>query len=182
MSCQALLLAVALSVIDAIRRSAKPHDAVLGWVERLGRYADVRLHPSATGDPGVLVYRLDDRLFFANVNYVQSRIREAIAGAPTPVHWLVFDAEGLSHVDATGIDFLTDLIESLRKEVDHVRVRPAQEPDDGPSQDAGVLRLMGEDHLYPTVSAAVDGRTHASLSGCCGVAPTPTQDRSISSG
>ena len=65
--------------------------------------------------PGVLVYRLDDRLFFANANYVQARIREAVAGAPTPVHWLVFDAEGLSHVDATGIELLTELIESLRK-------------------------------------------------------------------
>ena len=93
---QALLLAVALTVVDAIRRSAKPHDAVLGRVERLDRYADVRLHPSATVTPGVLVYRLDDRLFFANVNYVQSRLREAIAGAPTPVNWLVFDAEGLA--------------------------------------------------------------------------------------
>ena len=68
MSCQALLLAVALAVIDVIRRSANPHDAVLGWVERLGRHADVRMHPSAKVTPGVLVYRLDDRLFFANVN------------------------------------------------------------------------------------------------------------------
>ena len=89
---------------------------MLGWVERLGRYADVQMHPSAKVTPGVLVYRLDDRLFFANVNYVQSRIREAVAGAPTPVHWLVFDAEGLGHVDATGIDLLTDLIEAIRKE------------------------------------------------------------------
>lgn len=73
---EALLVAVALSVIDAIRRSATPRDAVLGWVDRLDRYADVRLHPSAKLVPGVLVYRLDDRLFFANANYVQSRIRK----------------------------------------------------------------------------------------------------------
>jgi sulfate permease, SulP family len=79
---RALLLAVALSVVDAVRRSAAPHDAVLGWVERLDRYADVRLHPSAKIVPGVLVYRLDDRLFFANANYVKGRIRErAGAGA-----------------------------------------------------------------------------------------------------
>jgi SulP family sulfate permease len=152
---RALLLAVALSIVDAVRRSATPHDAVLGWVERLDRYADVRLHPSAKIVPGVLVYRLDDRLFFANANYVKGRIHEAIAGAPAPVRWLVFDAEALNHIDATGLRMLTELIESLRKESitfvfarlhDHTR-KHLEEP--------GVVDLVGEDHLYPTVHAAV---------------------------
>ena len=154
---QALLLAVAMSVIDAIRRSAKPHDAVLGRVDRLDRYADVRFHPSATVTPGVLVYRLDDRLFFANVNYVQSRLREAIAGAPTPVHWLVFDAEGLGHVDATGVDFLTDLIASLRKEDITFVFARLKGPLVEHLTEAGVLELIGEEHVYPTVHAAVAG-------------------------
>jgi high affinity sulfate transporter 1 len=154
---QALLLAVALAVFDAIRRSAKPHDAVLGRVERLDRYADVRLHPSATVVPGVLVYRLDDRLFFANVNYVQSRLREAIAGAPTPIHWLVFDAEGLSNIDATGLDFLTDLINSLRKEDIAFVFARLKNPMVEHLTDAGVIDLIGEDHVYPTVHAAVAG-------------------------
>jgi high affinity sulfate transporter 1 len=154
---QALLLAVALAVIDAIRRSATPHDAVLGRVERLDRYADVRFHPSATVVPGVLVYRLDDRLFFANVNYVQSRLREAIAGAPTPVHWLVFDAEGLSHVDATGVEFLTDLIESLRKEHITFVFARLKSPMVEHLTEAGVVDILGEDQLYPTVHAAVAG-------------------------
>ena len=68
---EALIVAVGLSMIDAVRRSARPYDAVLGWVERLGRYADVSLHPSARVTPGVVVYRLDDRLFFANARYVE---------------------------------------------------------------------------------------------------------------
>jgi MFS superfamily sulfate permease-like transporter len=157
----ALLLAIALAVIDVIRRSATPHDAVLGWVERLGRHADVRMHPSAQVTPGVLIYRLDDRLFFANVNYVQSRIREAVAGSPTAVHWLVFDAEGLNHVDATGIDLLTTLIEALEKESITFVFARLKSPVTDRLQDAGVLRLVGEAHLYPTVSAAV------------GAAPTP---------
>jgi len=154
---QALLLAVALTVIDAIRRSAKPHDAVLGRVERLDRYADVRFHPSATVVPGVLVYRLDDRLFFANVNYVQSRIREAIAGAPAAVHWLVFDAEGFSHVDASGVDFMSDLIESLRKEDITFVFARLKSPMVEHLRQAGILDLVGEDHVYPTVHAAVAG-------------------------
>jgi sulfate permease, SulP family len=152
---RALLLAIALSVVDAVRRSAKPHDAVLGWVERLDRYADVRLHPTAKITPGVLVYRLDDRLFFANAHYVKGRIREAIAGAPAPVHWLVFDAEALNHVDATGVRTLTDLIDALRKEsITFVFARLHGHMNDHLT-DAGVVDLVGEDHLYPTVRAAV---------------------------
>ena len=160
---QALLLAVALAVIDAIRRSAKPHDAVLGRVERLDRYADVRFHPSATIMPGVLVYRLDDRLFFANVNYVQSRIREAIAGSPTTVDWLVFDAEGLSNVDATGVDFLIELIRSLRKEDITFVCARLKSPMVEHLTDAGVLDLIGDEHVYPTVHAAVADRPETDL-------------------
>ena len=152
---RALLLAVALSVVDAVRRSAAPHDAVLGWVERLDRYADVRLHPSAKIVPGVLIYRLDDRLFFANANYVEGRIREAISGAPAPIHWLVFDAEALNHVDATGVRMLTELIESLRTESITFVLARLHSPTSDRLDEAGVLDLVGEEHLYPTVRAAV---------------------------
>jgi len=152
---RALLLAIALSVFDAVRRSASPHDAVLGYVERLDRYADVRVHPSAQIMPGVLVYRLDDRLFFANANYVKGRIREAIAGARTPVRWLVFDAEALNHVDATGVRVLTELIEALREESITFVLARLHSPSSERLTDAGVLDLIGEEHNYPTVHAAV---------------------------
>jgi sulfate permease, SulP family len=152
---RALLLAVALSVVDAVRRSASPHDAVLGWVERLDRYADVRLHPSAKIVPGVLIYRLDDRLFFANADYVKGRIREAISGAPAPVRWLVFDAEALNHVDVTGMRMLTELIESLRKESITFVFARLHGPTSDHLEEAGVLDLVGEEHVYPTVRSAV---------------------------
>jgi MFS superfamily sulfate permease-like transporter len=148
---EALLVAVALSIVDVARRSATPHDAVLGWVERLGRYADVRLHPRARVTPGVLVYRL----FFANASYVKGRIREAIHGAPTPVRWFVFDAEALTHVDATGVDALESLVRSLREEgITFVFARVKGHMRQA-LRDAGVLDLVGERHLYPTVRAAV---------------------------
>ena len=82
--------------LDRRRRPPQraPHDAVLGWVERLGRWADVSVHRSARVVPGVVVYRLDDRLFFANASYVKARIREAVRGAPLTAE-LVLDAEGI---------------------------------------------------------------------------------------
>lgn len=103
-----------------------------------------------------MVYRLDDRLFFANAHYVKGRIREAVAGAPAPVYWLVFDAEALNHVDATGVRTLTELIESLREEsITFVFARLHGHMNDD-LQAAGVLDVVGEEHLYPTVRAAVE--------------------------
>ena len=156
---EALLVAVALSIVDVARRSATPHDAVLGWVERLGRYANVRLHPRAQITPGVLVYRLDDRLFFANASYVKGRVREALHGAPAPVRWFVFDAEALTHVDATGVDALTSLVRSLQEEQITFVLARLKDPMHQTLQEAGVLDLVGEPHLYPTVRAAVAADT-----------------------
>jgi len=153
---EALVVAVALSLVDFVRRSATPHDAVLGWVERLGRYADVRLHPRATITPGVLVYRLDDRLFFANASYVRGRVREAIDGAPAPVRWFVFDAEALSHVDATGVSSLKSLIGSLREQGITFVIARLKGPTQRALRDVGLFDLVDEHNVFPTVRAAVE--------------------------
>jgi high affinity sulfate transporter 1 len=152
----ALVVAVGLSMIDTVRRSARPHDAVLGWVEQLGRYADVSLHPSAHLTPGVVVYRLDDRLFFANARYFKGRVQEALRAAPSPVRWLVLDADAITHADTTGLDALLEVTKDLRRaEITLViaRLRTRMEEQFG---DAGVLDAIGHGHLYPTVRAAVD--------------------------
>ena len=152
---EALAVAVGLSIIDTVRRSASPHDAVLGWVARLGRYGDVSLHRTARLTPGVLVYRLDDRLFFANARYFKGRVREAIRAAPTPVSFLVFDAEAVTHVDSTGLDALDQLAKDLRAHeitlvVARLRTRMEEQLDA-----AGVTETIGSDRFYPSVRAAV---------------------------
>lgn len=151
----ALIVAVALSIVEVVVRSAKPHDAVLGWVERLGRYANVSVHPSAKVTPGVVVYRLDDRLFFANARHFMGRVSEAIAGAPTPTHWFVLDAEGVTAIDASGVEALQQLVPSLAgHDVTFVVARlkgPTRERFDA----TGLTALIGEQHFYPTVRAAV---------------------------
>jgi high affinity sulfate transporter 1 len=156
---EALVVAVGLSMIDTVRRSARPHDAVLGWVERLGRYADVSLHPSARVTPGVVVYRLDDRLFFANARYFKGRVGEAIRAAPAPVGWLVLDAEAITHADATGLDALLDVTNDLRRDGIALVVARLRTRMEGQFEDAGVLEAIGRSHLYPTVHAAVDAYT-----------------------
>jgi high affinity sulfate transporter 1 len=152
---EALAVAVGLSVIDTVRRSARPHDAVLGWVERLGRYADVSLHPSATVTPGVVVYRLDDRLFFANARYFKARVREAIRAARTPVSWLVFDAEAVTHADSTGLEALEELAKDLRRDEITLVVARLRTGMQEQFELSGLTETIGPQHFYPTVHAAV---------------------------
>ena len=104
----------------------------------------------------MLVYRLDDRLFFANARYFTGRVREAIRAAPAPVSWLVFDAEAITHVDSTGLEALQKLADDLRREqitlvVARLRTRMQEQ-----LEQAGVTETIGRDRLYPSVHAAVD--------------------------
>jgi sulfate permease, SulP family len=152
---EALVVAVGLSIIDTVRRSARPYDAVLGWVPHIDGYRDVALHPSALVTPGVVVYRLDDRLFFANARYVKGRVREAIRAAPTETSWFVFDAEAVTHVDSTGMEALLDLTRELRGEeitlvVARLRARMRSDFEVG-----GLVDEIGREHFYPSVRLAV---------------------------
>jgi sulfate permease, SulP family len=152
----AIAFAVGLTIIDVVRRSAQPHDAVLGWVPRLGRYADVAVHRSARVTPGVVVYRVDDRLFFANAGYVKGRVREAVRGAPTPTRWVVFDAEAVTHVDAAGLAAIRDLAQELRDDDATVVFARVKSPLRRRFDEVGLTEEIGERHFHPTVRAAVE--------------------------
>lgn len=150
-----LVVAVALSILHATSRSARPHDAVLGWVQRLGRYADASTHSSAQITPAVVVYRLDDRLFFANAAYVRARILEALNGATTRTRWLVFDAEGVSIVDSTGTEMLEQLIDQLASMGIELAIARAKQPLLDALEAAGLTDRIGAVNLYPNVETAV---------------------------
>jgi SulP family sulfate permease len=162
---EALGVAVGLSVIDTVRRSARPHDAVLGWVERLGRYGDVSLHKTARVTPGVVVYRLDDRLFFANARYFKGRVREAIRAAPAPVSWLVFDAGAVTHADSTGLEALEQLTKDLRGDGITLVVARLGTRMNEQFELAGLTEIIGRKRFYPTVRAAVEACVNAETPG-----------------
>jgi MFS superfamily sulfate permease-like transporter len=150
-----LIVAVALSIIYTTSRSARPHDAVLGWVPRLGRYADASTHPSAQLTAGVLVYRLDDRLFFANAPYVRARILEALDGATTQTRWLVVDAEGIPTVDSTATEMLEQLIDQVAAMDIKLAVARAKGPLLNAFDAARLTERIGAGNFYPNVETAV---------------------------
>ena len=162
---EAIIFAVGLSLIDVVRRSARPHDAVLGYDEELGRWGDVAVHPAAQLVEGVVVYRLDDRLFFANQSYVKGRVREALRGAPAPPHALVLDAEGVTHVDSAGLDALGDLHDELAGDGVALLVARMKAPVFEGVEHAGIAARIGPDRFHPTVRAAVAAAGGSAPSG-----------------
>ena len=152
---KALVVAVALSILDIVVRSAKPHDAVLGWVERLGRYGDASLHPSARLTPGVVVYRLDDKLVFANSRYFTARVLEAVAAARTTTRWIVFDAEGVPDIDASGIEALELLIAQLQRSDIAFAVARLKTPLQVLFDRSGLTTTIGHENFHPNVEGAV---------------------------
>ena len=134
-------------------------EQALGWVDRLGRWADVAVHPSARVVPGIVVYRLDDRLFFANQSYLRARTREAIRGAPSETHDFVLDAEAMTRVDSGGLKALGDLSKGLAQEQITLRVARMKTQVHDRLEEAGIVERIGPDHFHPTVRAAVRAAT-----------------------
>lgn len=154
-----LILAVLLSILDVVRRSAQPRDAVLGWSPSAGRFVDVARRPRAVVVPGVVIYRLDDRLFFANCRYFRSRIREAVRGAPYPVTTVVFDAESVTNLDASGAQVFADVIEELRNRGIRLVVARTRVTFEQQLARLGTADILPAEDRFMTVRAAVTAVT-----------------------
>ena len=158
-----LILAVLLSILDVVRRSAQPRDAVLGWSPKARRFVDVERHKDAVVYPGVVIYRLDDRLFFANCRYFRTRVRDALRGAPYPVTTLIFDAESVTDLDTSGAQALAALVSELKdKGIRFVLARSRATFEEQLAKTGHDDALPREDR-FPTVRAAVSAVTGVDL-------------------
>jgi high affinity sulfate transporter 1 len=109
-----ITLAIVIAVIEFLWDGWRPHSAVLGKVEGTQGFHDVNRYPDARLLPGLVMLRWDAPLFFANAELFHSRVREAVAGAQSPVRWLVVAAEPVTSVDVTSADALAELDDELR--------------------------------------------------------------------
>jgi SulP family sulfate permease len=151
-----VLVAIGLSILDLLRRVARPHDAVEGYVPGVAGMHDVDDYADAEVVPGLLVYRYDSPLFFANAEDFRSRARAAVAASQTPVRWFVLNTEAMVEVDITAVDAL----ESLRKELAGrgivfalARVKQDLLAELAPS---GLVDRIGADRIFPTLPTAVE--------------------------
>ena len=108
-----ILVAVGLSLLQVILRAASPHTAVLGRLPGTDTFRDVADHPDAETTPGLLVYRFDAPLFFANAGRLRDGILIALDTAEEPGHQVLVDAELVYDIDSTGAQVLLELLDNL---------------------------------------------------------------------
>ena len=110
-----VLVAIGLSILELLRRVARPHDAIQGFVPGVAGMHDIDDYPDAKLMPGLLVYRYDAPLFFANADDFRERAMEAVNDFPGPVEWFVLNAEANVEVDLTALDALDQLRTELER-------------------------------------------------------------------
>lgn len=109
-----ILLAIGLAILEFLWEGWRPHHAVLGRVDGARGYHDVIRYPHARLVPGLLLFRWDAPLFFANAGLFRSRVLDTIAESPTPVRWVNLSAAAVSNIDTTAADVLDDLDNELQ--------------------------------------------------------------------
>jgi sulfate permease, SulP family len=151
-----VLVAIGLSILELLRRIARAHDGVLGFVPGLAGMHDVDDYPQANLVPGLLVYRYDAPLFFANAENFRERALAAVSDYPGRVEWFVLNAEANVEVDLTALDALDHLRSELeRRGINFAMARVKQDMRDE-LEAAGLLEKIGEDNIYPTLPTAVE--------------------------
>ena len=157
---QGVFLAVGLSLVAFIRRAWSPHDAVLGRADGVKGYHDLTFYPEARQVPGLLLYRFDAPLFFANADVFRARLRERIKDAGQPIRWVVVAAEPITDVDTTAASMLDDLVEELDGREITLALAELKDPVRERLRRYGALERVPDAHIFPTVGTAVSGYLH----------------------
>jgi MFS superfamily sulfate permease-like transporter len=150
-----VLVAVALSVLDLLRRVARPHDGILGIVPGVPGMHDIDDYPAAQTVPGLVVYRYDSPLFFANAEDFRRRAVAAVDRSPEPVRWLLLNAEANVEIDITAIDVLDTLREELAGRGIVLALARVKQDLRNDLMAAGFVDRLGADRIYLTLPTAV---------------------------
>ncbi|OBA94754.1 sulfate transporter [Mycolicibacterium fortuitum] len=151
-----VLVAIALSLMDTLRRIARPHDSVLGYVPGVAGMHDVDDYPDARPVPGLVVYRYDAPLFFANAENFRERALAAVEAADGPVEWFVLNAEAQVDPDLTAVDALEQLRQDLTaRGIVFAMARVKSDLRDDLVA-AGFIDRVGADRIFPTLPTAVE--------------------------
>ena len=148
-------LGVAAAVIEFLWDGWRPHSAVLGRVDGVKGYHDIARHPEARVVPGLVLFRWDAPLFFANAELFRRRVLDAVAGSPTPVRWLVVGAEPITSVDVTSADALDELDKTLHEAGIELCFAEMKGPVKDKLKRFGLFARLGEQRFFATLGEAV---------------------------
>ncbi|MGZ4438052.1 MAG: SulP family inorganic anion transporter [Nocardioidaceae bacterium] len=149
-----IAIAVALSILNVFRRAWWPYETVLGRVDGLEGYHDIRSYPGARRLPGLVIYRFDAPLFFANAKTFRDEVRRLAGTAPRP-RWILVAAEPVTDVDTTAADMLFDLDRMLDAQGTSLVFAELKDPVRRKIERYGLAREIEPRHFFPTIGAAV---------------------------
>ncbi len=148
-------LAIVLAVIEFLWDGWRPYSAVLGHADGVKGYHDVTRYPDARRVPGLVLFRWDAPLFFANAEMFHDRVLDAIAASPTPVKRIIVAAEPITSVDVTASDAVTELLQELRANGVELGFAEMKDPVKDKLKRFGLFAELGEQSFFPTISSAV---------------------------
>jgi high affinity sulfate transporter 1 len=148
-------LAVALAIVEFLWDGWRPHSAVLGKPDGVDGYHDITRYPDASRIPGLMLFRWDAPLFFANAELFRQRIQDAAAQSPTPVRRIVVAAAPITSVDVTSADILAELDEMLAGAGVELCFAELKDPVKDKVKRFGLFSQLGEGRFFPTVESAV---------------------------
>ena len=153
---QGIGIAIVIAVIEFLWDGWRPHYAVLGRVNGMKGYHDLKRYPDARRVPGLVLFRWDAPLFFANAELFRERVREAVAQSPTPVKRLIIAAEPVTSIDVTSADVLGELHRELTESGIEVRFAEMKDPVKDKLKRFELFDAIGAASFYPTVGSSVD--------------------------
>jgi MFS superfamily sulfate permease-like transporter len=148
-------LAIVMAVIEFLWDGWRPHSAVLGRAQGVKGYHDMKRYPDARRIPGLVLFRWDAPLFFANAEFFRERALDAVATSPTPVRWLVVAAEPVTSVDVTACDMVAELDEALQARGIELCFAELKDPVKDKLKRFGLFAQFGEASFFPTIGEAV---------------------------
>ncbi|HJS96775.1 MAG TPA: sulfate permease [Solirubrobacteraceae bacterium] len=158
---EGIAVAVALSILNVFRRAWWPYQATLGRVPGLPGYHDQEMYPEAEELPGLVIFRFDAQLFFANARTFREQIRRLAAAEPRP-RWIVIAAEPITDVDTTAADMLADLDNELNAAGTSLVFAELKDPVRAKLERYALIGPLDPDHFFPTLDAAIEQFRRAS--------------------
>jgi high affinity sulfate transporter 1 len=154
-----IAIAVGLSILNVFRRAWWPYDTVLGRAEGLEGYHDIHSYPDARHLPGLVIYRFDAPLFFANAKTFRDEVSRLAKSEPKPT-WIVIAAEPVTDVDTTASDVLEELDEALNADGISLVFAELKDPVRRKIERYGLTRTIDPRHFFPTIESAVAAFRH----------------------
>jgi MFS superfamily sulfate permease-like transporter len=148
-------LAVAVAIMEFLWNGWRPYSAVLGRPNSVEGYHDITRYPEARQIPGLLLFRWDAPLFFANAELFRERVMDAVAKSPNSIRWVVVAAEPVTSVDITAADTLAELDETLHSAGIELCFAELKDPVKDKLKRFGLFSVIGEKYFFPTIEAAV---------------------------